>query len=68
MVHETKESLLQKSPTDSFLAQLTEHETDNQEDVGSNPTVGQFLTKFILCCVTSYLSDNLTEMRQLSLS
>ena len=24
---------------------------------------GQFLTKFILCCVTLDLSDNLTEMR-----
>ena len=32
------------------------------------PPWGQFLTKFILCCVTSDLSDNLTEMRQISLS
>ena len=30
--------------------------------VGSNPTVGNFLTKFILFCVTLDLSDNLTEM------
>ena len=29
---------------------------------------GEILTKFILCCVTSDLSDNLTEMRQISLS
>ena len=28
----------------------------------------QFLTKFILCCVTSDLSDNLTEMCQTGLS
>ena len=28
------------------------------------PHWGQFLTKFILCCVTLDLSDNLTEMRQ----
>ena len=27
------------------------------------PCLGQFLTKFILCCVTLNLSDNLTEMR-----
>ena len=32
------------------------------------PQWGQFLTKFILCCVTSDLSDNLTEIRQISLS
>ena len=38
MVHETKESLLQKSPTDSLLAQLGEQKTDDQEVVGSNPT------------------------------
>ena len=68
MVHETKENSLQKSPTDSFLAQLAEQETDDQEVMGSNPTGGNFLTKFILCCVTSDLSDNLTEMCQISLS
>ena len=32
------------------------------------PHWGQFLMKFILCCVTSDLSDNLTEMRQTGLS
>ena len=42
MVHETKESSLQKSPTDSSLAQLTVHETDDQEVVGSNRTGGNF--------------------------
>ena len=49
-------------PTDSCLAQLVEHETDDPEVVDSNPT-GQFLTKFILFCVTLNLSDNLTETR-----
>ena len=42
VVHETNESSLQKSPTDSSLAQLAEHETDDQEVVGSNPTGGIF--------------------------
>ena len=32
------------------------------------PHWGQFLTKFILCCVTLDLSDNLTEMCQIGLS
>ena len=41
---------------------MVEHETDGLEVVISNPTGGQFLTKFILFCVTSGLSDNLTEM------
>ena len=67
-MHETKESSLQKSPTDCLLTQLGEQETDDQEAVGSNPTGGQFLTKFILFCVTLDLSDNLTEMRQTDLS
>ena len=58
MVHETKESSLQKSPTDSWLAQLSEHWTDDLEVVSSNPTRGHFLMKFILCCVTLDLSDN----------
>ena len=35
---------------------------------GFKPHGEQFLTKFILCCVTSDLSDNLTEMRQTGLS
>ena len=35
---------------------------------GFKPHYGQFLVKFILCCVTSDLSDNLTEMRQNGLS
>ena len=42
MVHETKENSLQKSPTYSSLAQLAEHETDDQEVMGSNPTGGNF--------------------------
>ena len=50
MVHETKESSLQKSPTDSSLAQLAEQETDDQEVVRSNPT-GAIFDKFyfVLC-------------------
>ena len=32
-MHKTKESSLQKSPVDSCLAQLSEHETDYQEVV-----------------------------------
>ena len=42
MVHETKQSSLQRSPTDSLLAQLGEQETDDQEVLGSNPTEGNF--------------------------
>ena len=42
MVHETKENSLQKSPTDSSLAQLVEHEIDDQEVMGTNPTGGNF--------------------------
>ena len=33
VVYETKESWLQKSPTDFSLAQLAEHNTDDQEVV-----------------------------------
>ena len=36
--------------------------------IPSIPDWGKFLTKFILCCVTSDLSDNLTEMCQTDLS
>ena len=46
----------------SDLAHLEEHYTDDLEVVSSNPW-GQFLTKFILFCVTLDLSDNLTETR-----
>ena len=42
MVHETKESSFQKSPTDFSLAQLGEHETDDLEVVSSNPTGDNF--------------------------
>ena len=42
VVHETKESSLQKSPTESSLAQSVEHWTDDQEVVGSNPTGDNF--------------------------
>ena len=52
----------------SELAQLGEHGTDDPEVVSSNSTGGNFWMKFILCCVTSDLSDNLTEMRQTGLS
>ena len=63
MVCETKESSFQKSPTDSLLGQLSEHQTDDLEVVSSNPSRGNVLTKFILCCITLDLSDNLTETR-----
>ena len=42
VAHETKESSFQKSPTDSFLAQLAEHETDDQEVIHSNFTWDNF--------------------------
>ena len=47
----------------SDLAQLAEHETDDPEVVCVQTPLGNFLTKFILFCVTLDLSDNLTEMR-----
>ena len=58
VVHETKESSLQKSPTDFLVAQLSEQQTDDLEVMSSNPTRGNF----ILFCVTLDLSDNLTEI------
>ena len=42
VVHETKESLLHRSPTDSLLAQLAEHKTDDLKVVSSNSTGGNF--------------------------
>ena len=42
VVHETKESSLQKSLTDSSIAQLAEQETDDQEVMCSNPTGDNF--------------------------
>ena len=42
VVHETKESSLHRSPTDSLLAQLVKHETDGLEVVSSNPTGDNF--------------------------
>ena len=57
-----KQSSLQKS-SDQHTAQLAEHQSDDLEVVGSNPTGGHFLMKFILFWVTLDLSDNLTEMR-----
>ena len=50
------------------LAQLVEYGTDDLEVVSSNFTGETFLTKFMLCCVTLDLSDNLTEMRQIGLT
>ena len=67
VVHKTKERLPQTSPTDSLLAQLAEHGTDDLEVCEFKPHWGQILTKFILCCVTLDLSDNLTEMHQIVL-
>ena len=62
VVHETKESSLQKFPTDSWLAQLSEHDADDPEVVSSNPTRGNFWRNLFFCCVALDLSDNLTEM------
>ena len=42
MVHEPKESSLQKSQTGSCLAQLAELETEDPEVVSSKPTGGNF--------------------------
>ena len=42
VVHGTKESSLQTSPTDFLLAQLVEHGTDDLEVVSSNPTGDNF--------------------------
>ena len=42
VVHETKESSLQTSPTDSLLAQLVECGTDDLEVVSSNSTGDNF--------------------------
>ena len=55
-MHETKESSLQKSPTDFSLAQLAEHGTNDLEVVSSNSIGAIFDNFFILCCVTSDLS------------
>ena len=50
VVHGTKESSLQTSPTDSLLAQLVEHRTDDLEVVSSNP-MGTIFDEiyFVLC-------------------
>ena len=42
VMHETKESSLQESPTDSCLAQLVEQKSDDLEVVSSNLTGGNF--------------------------
>ena len=47
MVHEKS---LQKSPTDSLLAQLAKHETDDPEVASSNPT-GSHFWQNIFCSV-----------------
>ena len=54
MVHETKESSLQTSPTDSPLAQLVECGTHDLEVVSSNPT-GTIFDEiyFVLCNLKS---------------
>ena len=57
VVHETKESSLQKSSTVSFLAQLSEHETDDKVVVGSNPTGGNLLQN-LFCAGRSIMSSD----------
>ena len=51
VVHETKESSLQKFPTDSLLAQLVEHGTDDLEVVSSKTPLGALFDEiyFVLC-------------------
>ena len=64
VVHETKESSLQTSPTDCLLAQLVEHGTDDLELVIVQTPLGNNIWwTFILCSVTLDLSDNVTEIR-----
>ena len=65
MVHETKLTSEISWPADSCLAQLVDHERDDQA-VGSNPIGAIFNEKFILFYVTLDLSDSLTEMHQIS--
>ena len=67
MVHETKESSLQKSPTD-FLPNSVGRAWDWWMRLMIQKWVQTPLMKFILFCVTSDLSENLTEMCQISLS
>ena len=43
VMHETKESSLQQSTTDSSLAQSVQHSTDDLEVVSSIPSRGNFL-------------------------
>ena len=50
VVHGTKESSLQTSPTDSLLAQLEEHGTDDLEVVSSNPTGAIFDEIYFVLC------------------
>ena len=47
---QTKLTLEISCPADSFLAQLSEHETEDLEAVGSNPTGGNLKKKKILIC------------------
>ena len=54
VVHEAKESSLQKSPTDSPIAQLAEHGTDDLEVVSPNPTEGNFWQN-LFCVVYLYI-------------
>ena len=50
MVHETKESLLQKSSEDSYLAELAGHKTDDWDVMGSISTGGFFDKFFFVLC------------------
>ena len=47
----------------SDLAQLAENYTDDLKVLSLKTHLGQFLMKFILFCIISYPSDNLTEKR-----
>ena len=66
VMHETKSTSEISCLTDCCLAQLVEQMMIRMS--GFKPDWEQFLRKFILFCITLDRSDNLTEMRQISLS
>ena len=61
MVQETKLTSEISCPTDSYLAQLVEHYSNDQEVMDSKPTGGNFWRIFFSSSLCKYLSDNLTE-------
>ena len=64
---EQKKAHFRNLPTDSLLAQLGEHGTDDLEVVSSNLTGAIFDEIYFVLCNLD-LSDNLTEMRHTGLT